>query len=327
MEQEPKRTRPFERPPSIRSLFMLEACASMISDRRKPSFGNQIEISLRHQGEQRWRARFLASDNPSGIDAVVAQEADLAIINPSAVLTLAYRGTSVYRHPMPVRAITVLPQFDFVMLAVEAKTGLRYLEEVAERQLPLRVSLRGAEPSHSVHLVLSDILAAAGCPLPAIEAWGGQACYDPGLGGGPGRLGAVAAGARDAVFDEAFPVWGVQALEAGMTFLSLREETIAKLTALGYRHAAITPEQCPGLPEVLHTIDFSGWPVFCHAEATEELVRRLCDAIVDRYDRIPWDGPGPLPLEQMCGDHAFAPLDVPLHPVAEAFWRERGYLR
>jgi hypothetical protein len=326
LEQEPRSTRPFERPPAIRSLFMLETCASMISGRKKPSFGSQIEISLRHQGDSRWRARFLGSDSPDGIDAVASREADLAIINPSAILTLAYRGTSIYPHPLPVRAITVLPQFDFVILAVRAGTGLRYLEEVAEQQVPLRVSLRGMEPSHSIHLALADIMAAAGCPLHAIESWGGRACYDSGLPDAAGRLGAVDAGERDAVFDEAFPIWAAPALEAGMTFLSLREDTIAKLTALGYRHAAITPDQCPGLPGVLHTIDFSGWPVFCHAEASEELVQRLCTAIVDRFDRIPWDGPGPLPLERMCGTYPEAPLDVPLHPVAEAFWRGRGYL-
>jgi TRAP-type uncharacterized transport system substrate-binding protein len=76
----------------------------------------------------------------------------------------------------------------------------------------------------------------------------------------------------------------------------------------------------------VRTIDFSGWPLFCHAEATDELVERFCAGIEDRKDRIPWEGPGPLPLERMCGSHPDAPLDVPLHPAAERFWREQGYL-
>ena len=34
----------------------------------------------------------------------------------------------------------------------------------------------------------------------------------------------------------------------------------------------------------------------------------------------------PLPVEKMCRDSPETPLDVPLHPAAERFWRERGYL-
>jgi len=37
--------------------------------------------------------------------------------------------------------------------------------------------------------------------------------------------------------------------------------------------------------------------------------------------------PGPLPLDRMCIDVPDAPMDVPLHPAAQRFWRECGYLR
>jgi hypothetical protein len=305
---------------------MLEASAAMMRGRKRPSFGTQVEISLRPQGSARWHARLLASDTPEGIDAVANREADIAIINPSAVLTLAYRGTGAYRRPLPVRAVTVLPQYDFLMFAVKAGTGLTYLEEVAERRYPLKVSVRGMEPNHSVHLVLADVLAAAGCPLPALQGWGGEVYYDQGLGNAPGRLGAVASGDRDAVFDEAFPVWGKDALDEGMTFLSLRDSTLEKLTQLGYRRSTVTPEICPGLPADIEAIDFSGWPVFCHAEASDELIERFCAAIEEQKDTIPWDGPGSLPLDRMCGQYPEAPLDVPLHPAAERFWKSRGYL-
>jgi TRAP-type uncharacterized transport system substrate-binding protein len=45
-----------------------------------------------------------------------------------------------------------------------------------------------------------------------------------------------------------------------------------------------------------------------------------------RKDSIGWQEPGPLPLELMCRDTPDAPLVIPLHPAAERFWRERGYL-
>jgi TRAP-type uncharacterized transport system substrate-binding protein len=316
----------FERPPSIRSLIMLEATAAMMRGRKRPSFGTQVEISLRPQGDNRWHARFLASDTPEGIDAVASREADLAIINPSAVLTLAYRGSGAYRRPLPLRAVTVLPQYDFFMFAVPADSGLRYVEEIAEQRYPLKVSIRGQETNHSVHLVMADILAAAGCPLADFESWGGEVFYDAGMASGAGRLGAVATGERTAIFDEAWPVWGVKALQQGMTFLSLREPALQRLTAMGYRRSTITPQVAPGLDRDVEVIDFSGWPLFCHAEASDELIERFCAALDEQRDVIPWDGPGPLPLERMCGNHPEAPLDVPLHPAARRYWSAKGYL-
>lgn len=316
----------FERPPSIRSMVMLEATAAMMRGRKRPGFGTQVEISLRHQGEARWRARFLASDTPEGITAVARREADLAIINPSAVLTLAYRGTGAFARPQPVRALTVLPQDDFFMFAVPADLGLRQVEDIADKRVPLKISIRGQEPDHSVHLVLADILAAAGCPLEAIESFGGEVFYDPGMASGPGRLGAVAAGERTAIFDEAWPVWGAKALARGMTFLSLGEPALARLTAMGYRRRTITPEFAPGLESSTEVIDFSGWPLFCHTEADADLVSRFCAGLEESREVIPWDGPGPLPLERMCGNHPDAPLDVPLHPAARRYWAARGYL-
>jgi len=73
-------------------------------------------------------------------------------------------------------------------------------------------------------------------------------------------------------------------------------------------------------------LDFSGWPAFVRVGADDELMRRICAGLEARRDAIPWEGTGPLPLDIMCQDTQEAPLDVPLHPAAEAFWQERGYL-
>ena len=56
-------------------------------------------------------------------------------------------------------------------------------------------------------------------------------------------------------------------------------------------------------------------------------MRAFCEALDARRDTIPSDeGTPPLPVHLMCKDTREGPLDIPLHPAAEAFWRERGYL-
>lgn len=315
-----------------RSRLVLAACDGLI-DRQFPQIGAQIGIDIRPQGNPRWQMRLLASDSPTGIEAVVRRDADLAIINPSAVLTLAYRGTSRFGSPAPVRAITVMPQRDHVGLAVSANTGLKYLEEVSERRFPLKLSLRGERSDHSIHLVLHDILEAAGCPLHTIVSWGGTASYDPGLGPEPSRPGLrsrlelVAAGERNALFDEAFPVWAPHALRSGMRFLSLRQGTLDRLTEMGYRPTTVGKGELSGLDYDIHTIDFSGWPVFCHVETPDHVVTAFCAGLEYHKERIPWEGgTGPFPLERLNRSPAEAPLDVPLHRAADTYWRERGYL-
>ena len=54
--------------------------------------------------------------------------------------------------------------------------------------------------------------------------------------------------------------------------------------------------------------------------------RDFCRALDASKDRIPWAEDAPLPLAQMVRDTPEGHLEVPLHPAAEKFWRERGYL-
>jgi len=106
----------------------------------------------------------------------------------------------------------------------------------------------------------------------------------------------------------------------------LHEETVRKLEAMGYRRAVLERKRFPGLPHDILTIDFSGWAIFVNADLPDLLVGQMCAALDARKHLIPWEEPGPLPVERMARDAADTPIDVPLHPGAERFWRERGYL-
>ena len=55
-----------------------------------------------------------------------------------------------------------------------------------------------------------------------------------------------------------------------MTILSLAEPAVAQLEALGYRRATIPKSRYPQLPGDVLTIDFSGWPLFVHAELADD---------------------------------------------------------
>ena len=311
------------RPVTTRSRLILEAASEMVA--AEDWNCRQVKVSLREQGATEWKVNFLASDTPDAIEEIATGNADIAMINPAAPVTLALRGAGPFRDAVPVRAITVVPSLDRMAFAVAGKTGLKSVGEIRERRFPLKLSLRGHR-THSVHLFLRELLAAAGFTLEDITRWGGEVRYDDRVANGPERMDALARGRIDAVFDEAVGLWGDRALAAGMRFLSLDEPLLEKLEAMGFRRATITEAQCPGLNQNVSSLDFSGWMVFTRADVADEVVRAFCRALEARKDKIPWQGEGPLPLERMCRDTAEGPLDVPLHPAAENYWRERGYL-
>ncbi|MSP39545.1 MAG: hypothetical protein EXR70_13745 [Deltaproteobacteria bacterium] len=266
------------------------------------------------------------SDTIEAIEEVARGDVHLATINPSSPLTMAYRGRGPFKEAIPVRAIAVIPTQDQFAFAVSEKTGLKSFMDLLERRYPLRVSLRG-QKRHSVHLVVKEVLAQVGFTLDDLVSWDGQVRYDEGMQDGPNRFGAVQRGEVDAIFDEAVKRWTNQALDAGMRFLPLEEEHITRLEEIGFRRAILSKDIYPKLLADVSTVDFSGWPIFTHADVSEDIVRSFCLALDNRKDRIPWQGEGPLPLERMCEDNPEGPLDVPLHPAAEIFWRERGYLK
>jgi hypothetical protein len=76
-------------------------------------------------------ATFLGVSTAEGIFAVTSREVDLAIINPAAVLSVAMRGKGIFKEPMPVRAIAVIPSGDQFVFAVRPETGLLFLEDIA----------------------------------------------------------------------------------------------------------------------------------------------------------------------------------------------------
>ena len=286
----------------------------------------QTRVNLREQGGDGWPIALFGSDSPAAIAQVASGEVQVAMINPAAPLALALRGKGPFREPIALRAIAVVPSPDQLAFAVTKQTGVHSLRELRECRLPLRVSIRG-QTDHSLHLVVREVLSAAGFSLEDITSWGGQVRYDPGLPKGPNRLGAMQRGEVDMIIDEAVHNWLNVALESEMHVLPLDESMLTQLETLGFQRAVLPKADYPKLDSDVPTLDFSGFPVYTHANVPDSIVTAVCAALEARKEKIIWQEPGPLPLESMCRDTPSGPLNILLHSAAERFWRERGYLK
>jgi hypothetical protein len=308
---------------TIRSRLVLEVASEMVDQADWPN--RQARVSLRVQGAEDWPVNMIASDGPAALDMVARGEMQLAISNPAMYLALALRGAGPYTTPIALRAITVIPSPDQLAFAVTEKTGLKTFADVRERRYPLRVSMRG-QKDHALHPIINEVLATAGFSLDDIVSWGGQIRYDDGLPIKSNRFGAMQSGAVDMIVDEAVRGWINSAAGGGMRVLPMTEPMLTKLEAIGLRRAIIPKNRYPNLTEDVPTLDFSGFAVYTHADVPDAVIRSICAALQARKERIGWQEPGPLPLERMCRDTSDGPLVIPLHPAAEKYWRDQGYL-
>jgi TRAP-type uncharacterized transport system substrate-binding protein len=318
---------PITNPNVTRSRLVLEIASEMTGGAVADAVPDYIlpEVVLRPSGGGK-PVTLSSVSSAAGIFAIAARKADLAIINPSGVLAVALRGRGRFSQPMPVRAIAVIPSLDQFVFAVRPETGLARFEDIAARKPKLRILMR-ATPDHSLHSMFDDVAAAAGFSRDDIAHWGGEV-RKAGTVPWPRTetFKALLSGEVDAIFDEAASSWVPQALDAGIVVLPLAEATVAKLEAFGYRRAVLAKSVYGKLPHDVLTLDFSGWTVFVHADAADELVARICAGLDARKARIPWEEPGDLPVERMAREAPDTPQCVPLHPAAERFWKSRGYL-
>jgi TRAP-type uncharacterized transport system substrate-binding protein len=318
-----KPTRLRTHPHTTRSRLMLEVASRLVSRKDFPYL--QARIQLREQGSAEWPLTLFASDSPATIHEVAVGNVQFAIINPSMILKIAALGSAPFKEPMPLRVIAVLPSLDQMVFAMKRESGLTSFSDIGKRRFPLRVSLR-AQPDHSLHLIIDHVMRAAGFTLADIISWGGKVRYDAGMAYGPNRIGAIMRGEIDAIFDEGASAWGNMALELGMNFLSLDEDLLQEVEASGLRRGIMTRANFPKLDADVPTLDFSGWPIYTNANTPDEMVSDFCRALDESKERIPWAQDEPLPLATMIRDTPDGHLEVPLHPAAERFWRQCGYL-
>jgi TRAP-type uncharacterized transport system substrate-binding protein len=310
---------------SLRPKLMFETAAEMVGRDDWPY--RNARITLRDQGgEHDAEYTLMGTQSPDVIGDVVSGQVQVAMLNPSAMLTLAVRGSGPFSEPQPLVAVAVIPSDDQFAFAVSEATGITSLAQIAAEHRPLRVSIRGSHDP-STALLGNEILRAYGFTFDDIVSWGGHVSYDQPLPGHPSRLGRVPSGEIDAIFDEATSTWVDGAAGIGMRFLPVDGAEMAALTATGFRPNVLARSQFPKLPGDVPAVDFSGWPLYTRNDTPDEFVTAFCESLEARKDRIQWESSGsPLPLERMCRDAMDAPLEVPLHPAAESFWRSMGYL-
>lgn len=306
----------------IRSKMLWEIALGLAGDTSIPYYGNRdVAITVGNgSGEAFSAAISMAPGSPILSQAVARGDLDMAFVNPSALLTQAYRGTGMYREPLPLRVIASYPSWDRFVVAVHPRLGIRSLAELRERRLTARISVR-EDVTHSTRVLLEQLLPMYGFTLAEAEAWG-CTLQTNGPPMDPRRLDGLKKDELDIVFDEGIFGWVPAALEAGLQVLELEEDVLARLEAIGWRRAVLPKTRFPRLDHDVMVVDYSGWPLYTRASLPDDVAYRVCAAIAERADEIPWTQRDFTSISALGQDTEASPLDVPLHPGAARWYAE-----
>ena len=249
---------------------------------------------------------------------------DLAYLNPSAIVTMAYRGKGFYKEKLQLRALGSFPSYDKIAFAVSKDLKIKSLWDIVENKIPLRVSTRSSKFLNCTYYSITKILSLYGITFKKIQQWGGRV-QEVDHPSGPTRRDSIIKGKVDAIFDEGITRWLDVALANDYEVLHVENDIIKKMVALGFKRSVIPKRKYPGLKEDVRTLDFSGWPIITHRWMRNDMAYAICESIYARRNNFPVDDTR-VNMREFCRDTEEAPLGIPLHPGARKYFKDKGYL-
>ncbi len=309
-----------------RAKMLWEIGLHVAGDPAIPYGGNRdMCITVGSGGQADFRPSLkLASGSAIMAHDVVAGNVDMAFVNPSGLLTQAYRGAGLFEAPLPVRIVANYPSSDQFAIVAHKRTGLKSIQDIKDGKYPLKISVR-EDPTHSSLVLIDQIFAVYGFSLKDLVAWGGALM----LTGSPlneeRRMKPMREGRLDAIADEGMVTWFDEALAHDYVPLEFSAECFEAVCRLGWRRVDLAPgTPYANLVRNHACFDFSGWPIYTRASMPDDVVYKVCAAIAARQMEIPWEERSWAGIAQPFTETDATPMDVPLHPGTERWLKDNA---
>ena len=291
------------------------------------TFFNNVELPRESQLDvaMGWRDSALGGTGPAIL--VDQKKYSFGFGNPVGLSAMAYLGHGFYQEKIPLRAIGVFPTWDRLIFAVRRDTGIRSIEEIKRLKYPLRISTRRRGKLQTTLYAIEEVLKAYGMSLRDIERWGGKVMQAASPSSND-RKNHIQSGAADAVFDEGVKSWGRLALDSGMRFLPINDGAARRMLKLGFPSAMLTRKHYSKLERDIRCVDFSGWTFFCYADLPSQIAYAMATSVDLCHKQIPVDhfDKRPMTMREFCRGGEAGQMNIPLHPGAKKYFREKGYL-
>jgi TRAP transporter TAXI family solute receptor len=266
------------------------------------------------------------------IQAVGRGEIDVALVVPENFVAAAMEGKGLSKgETFPhLRALGHVPQHDRMIMAVRSDLGITSYADIRDKKPKLRITTGPDDGITFLGYAAQQIMSAAGIPRDAFEAWGGRyiefeeprSCTSQ-----------VLAGNADAIIQEAVMTyyWTELANKVDLTFLEIEPDVRDKLKRdLNWSPATLPKDYLRGIDREMEFMDFSHFVLVTTTDLPDDVAYALAWASVERfetlelgYKHIP---PERSPVSYPIDPYLAARTPIPLHPGAERYYREAGYL-
>ena len=230
----------------------------------------------------------------------------------------AYRGTGMYARDNPMtnlRLIANIQDPSYVLVAAKTQTGITDLSQIQEKCWPVRILTAGIGGDSS------RILAHFGLSRQAIEAAGGRVGntardredFDVVIGGG-----GVMTTAPE------WRIWTEISQKFDLTFIRLPDDLLDELAKEGEQERGIIPPGLyRGVDRPIPTVVRTGTVIYCRDDTPEDFAYIVAKAMDEQQQLLQWSH-----LNFSYNVHTvWYGYEVPLHPGAARYYKERGYMK
>jgi TRAP transporter TAXI family solute receptor len=266
------------------------------------------------------------------IQAVGRGDVDVALVVPQNFIAMAMEGRGMSKgEAFPhLRALGHVPQHDRMIMAVRSDLGIASYDDIRTKKPKLRITTGPDDGVTFLGYAAQQIMKAAGIPRDRFEGWGGsyiefeepRQCT---------KL--VLEGKADAIIQEAVMTyyWEELANNVDLTFLEIEPGVRDQLKAeLNWDHATLPKGYLRGIDREMEFMDFSHFVLTTTTDLPDDIAYALAWASVERFESLQimyqHIAPERSPVSYPIDGRLAARTPIPLHPGAERYYREAGYL-
>jgi len=234
------------------------------------------------------------------------------------ILRNAYRGTGPYAKEKPrtnLRFIANIQDPSYVLVAAKTETGISDLAEIKQKRWPVRILTAGIGGDSA------SILAHFGLSKETIEAAGGHVGNTP---EDREKFDVVIGGGGVMTTAPEWRIWTEISQKFDLHFIQLPDGLLAKLAEEGEQERGTIPAGLyRGIDRPIPTVVRTGTVIYGRADMPDSFAYAVAKAIDEQQQLLQWRH-----LSFSYNIHTvWKAYEVPLHPGAARYYKEKGYMK